>query len=221
MTSSAALSTKHNLKQCHVINLNLTNATTLLSKKLHLSAQPGDHRNNNNNNNANDSEISDTDEICNASRAFKQRSKSTKFKSKSAHFETNAKQETLALAQQSLPTQGSVDSIDNAGNNNKSLMNFQSTLRTYCLDGDFVSRHKKQRLKSFNAKIRRSIKTQIKKRHQMAAESQKSAINSSEAHTSNSNEVMTTPPETADKPRAKTSLSSQSPKLCNCQILKL
>lgn len=98
-------------------------------------------------------------------------------------------------------------------------MNFQSTLRTYCLDGDFVSRHKKQRLKSFNAKIRRSIKTQIKKRHQMAVESQKSAINSSEAHTSNTNEVTTMPLEAADKSRAKTSPSSQWPKLCNYQLL--
>ena len=45
------------------------------------------------------------------------------------------------------------------------INNFQNTLRTYCLsDCDYLNRQKKLRLKNFNAKIRRSIRNQMKKR---------------------------------------------------------
>jgi hypothetical protein len=198
MTSSAALSAKLNLKQCHVINLNLTNATTLLSKRLQLSAtQP-----------AADSD-SDAEDINVTTRAFQQRTKTAlKFKSKSTGFEASSKQAepTMVVA---------TDMATDADNSNsKSLMNFQNTLRTYCLDGDFVSRQKKQRIKSFNAKIRRSIKTHIKKRQQ--ADLQKLSATAALANQLErqqvSNEAVL---EAADKPmnaRAKT--SSQSPKLC-------
>lgn len=134
MTSSATLSAKHNLKQCHVINLNLTNAQTLLSKKLTLTA------NNNTSAPSNDkmsAEIfADTDEEYISAKTVQKKSLTG---SKTNSFESSDK--------------------------NKNLMNFQTTLRTYCLsDCDYLNRQKKQRLKNFNAKIRHSIKNQMKKR---------------------------------------------------------
>ncbi len=112
-------------RQCNVINLNLTNVNTLLSKKLHLAtsqthSQPTEN-------------ITDEDADLNSS--------------SKPSLNITAK----PLQQQQISTNG--------------IYNFQNTLRTYCLtDCDYLTRQKRQRLKNFNAKIRQSIKAQVKRR---------------------------------------------------------
>jgi hypothetical protein len=112
--------------QCNVINLNLTNASTLLSKKLHLASQPA--------------EEPDTDD--------------------EADLKSTSKP-SFSSAKAPLPVPAATTTTTTTGLVN----NFQNTLRTYCLsDCDYLSRQKRQRLKNFNAKIRRSIKAQVKRR---------------------------------------------------------
>ena len=136
MTSSATLSAKHNLKQCHIINLNLTNAQTLLSKKLTLTANSTPAERTLPNDKMSAEVFEDTDDEYISSKSVQ---KKIFAGSKTNSFESDK--------------------------NNKNLMNFQTTLRTYCLsDCDYLNRQKKQRLKNFNAKIRHSIKNQMKKR---------------------------------------------------------
>jgi len=114
-------------RQCNVINLNLTNTSTLLSKKLHLASQPA--------------EEPDTDDEADL--------KST---SKPSFSSAKTPLPVPAATTTTTTTTGLVN-------------NFQNTFRTYCLsDCDYLSRQKRQRLKNFNAKIRRSIKAQVKRR---------------------------------------------------------
>lgn len=138
MSSSTTLSAKYSAKQCHVINLNLTDAGTLLSKKLHLAksaAQVSTRRS------MPPVEI-DVGNIIDVE-AEVTRAESDKSKNDLVKEDTHEK-----------------------GDKSKGLLNFQSTLRTYCLsDCDYISRQKKQRLKNFNAKIRHSIRNRMKKRH--------------------------------------------------------